>query len=68
MKNITKPSLTRYVSKCPSCDTEFTYNRSDIETVIINKCNERMVRCPNCCSFIFHRDRIGTNHIEIMKL
>lgn len=55
-----------YVTRCPYCDTEFTYQHEDTYLVEYpEKC--RVVTCPNCGKPIFHRDRMGRNHsTEIM--
>lgn len=57
---------TSYVTRCPYCDAEFTYQHED--TYLVDspeKC--RVVTCPKCGRENIHRERIGSNRsTEIM--
>ena len=64
MKRIIKE--TSYVTRCPYCDTEFTYQHEDTYLVESpERC--RVVTCPQCGKPNLHRERMGNNHsTEIM--
>ena len=64
MKRIIKEAS--YITRCPYCDSEFTYQYGDTYKVDSpEKC--RVVSCPVCGRENLHRERMGRNRsTEIM--
>lgn len=64
MKRIIKEAS--YITRCPYCDSEFTYQYSDTYKVDSpEKC--RVILCPVCGRENLHRERMGRNRsTEIM--
>ena len=60
MKRIIKPTSS-YVTKCPYCDLEFSYDRGDIKTYKRDGYVRMVVICPGCTNRLLHKDRMGTN-------
>jgi len=58
-----KVEMSKYYIKCYYCDTEFEYDKSDVETLWNKQArsHQRMVTCPCCNRQLLHRDSLRSN-------
>lgn len=60
MKKILRQgNIKKYRAKCPVCDTEFEYQRSDV--AYSNDLQGAVVECPDCGMLIQHHGNPSSN-------
>lgn len=58
-----KVERANFYIKCYYCDTEFEYDKSDVETQwnSMSRSHQRVVTCPCCNRPLLHKDGIRSN-------
>lgn len=63
MKNVISDSGKLNIARCGECNTIFTFEENDIESINLNCRNNKYVKCPNCDNNIASAMTIFTDSI-----